>query len=335
MPIVPRSRLIERLPLSIPRPVAFAATLALVALAGWVRHAAHSALPPGFPFLTFFPAVILVSVMFGAAFGGFAAMLCGLIAWYFFIPPFYSFSLVPGVGPAMLFYFVVVLVDVAIVHWMQRANRTLARERAHSAALAETRQLLFDELQHRVSNNLQVVAGLLAVQRRRIADPQAAAALDEASRRVALIGRISRTLYGAGAGDANLRQLLDALLDEVLAANGRDDVARAVSCEDERRLTNAQALPVALIVAESIANALEHGLASGIGGRIAIDVEDVGREMRIIVCDDGGALPADFTMASATSMGLSIATMLARQLGGSYALTGGAETRATLQFPVA
>lgn len=304
-----------------------------LALALWIRHAADGTLPPGFPFLTFFPAVILVSVLFGARYGSAAAAVGGLLAWYFFIPPKNTVHLDPGSLAAMGFYILVVATDVLIIHWMQRANGHLAQERERNAALARTRALLFDELQHRVSNNLQAVAGLLALQRRRLADPLAAAALAEASQRVALIGRISRRLYDADESGKDLAAFLTALLDDVVEANGRSDIARMVDCPSDLRLSTEQALPVALVVAESIANAIEHGLADHRAPAIAIEVNADGRQVSITVVDNGGKLPADFSAEGTTSLGLSIATMLARQTGGSYDVTGGARTRACLTLP--
>lgn len=299
----------------------------------WIRHAADGTLPPGFPFLTFFPAVILVSVLLGARYGAAAAAVSGVLAWYYFIPPGKSFNLDVGSLTAMCFYALVVVTEVLIIHWLQRANGHLAEERERSTALARTSALLFDELQHRVSNNLQAVAGLLALQRRRLADPQAAAALAEASQRVALIGRISRRLYDTDENGKGLSAFLTALLDDVVEANGRSDIARRVNCPPDLRLSTEQSLPVALVVAESIVNAIEHGLPDHLAPAIAIEVLAADRQLRISVIDNGGTLPADFSAEATNSLGLSIATMLARQTGGSYTVTGGAETRACLVLP--
>lgn len=313
--------------------MAWTATFVAVALALWIRHAADGTLPPGFPFLSFFPAVILMSVLFGARYGAVTAAAGGVLAWYFVIPPRNTFNLDVGSLTAMGFYTLVVVTDVLIIHWLQRANGHLAAERERSTALARTSALLFDELQHRVSNNLQAVAGLLVLQRRRLADPQAAAALAEASQRVALIGRISRRLYDADENGKGLAAFLTALLDDVVEANGRSDIARRVNCPPDLRLSTEQALPVALVVAESIANAIEHGLVDHLAPAIAIEVLAADRQLRISVIDNGGTLPADFSAEATNSLGLSIATMLARQTGGSYTVTGGAETRACLVLP--
>jgi two-component sensor histidine kinase len=300
----------------------------------WIRYLADDALPSGFPFVTFFPAVILVSVLLGARYGSVAAILGGLAAWFFFIPPAGGVNLDHGAITAMTFYVFVVATDIAIIHWMQRANRHLAVERERNAALAQTRALLFDELQHRVSNNLQAVAGLLALQRRRLADAQGAAALAEASQRVALVGRISRRLYDTDETGKGLAAFLASLLDDVIEAHGRSDIVRTVDCPGDIRLPTDQALPVALVIAESIANAIEHGLEAARAPQIAVEVTRADGHLRIAVIDNGGALPADFALEQTDCLGLSIATMLARQTGGRYELTGGATTKACLHLPL-
>ena len=326
--------LTDRLPLDVRSSVAIAGTLGASVAALWVRFLAEGALPPGFPFVSFFPAVILVSVLFGARYGAIAAVLCGFAAWHFFIPPARMMTFGHGALTAMIFYVFVVATDIVIIHWMQRANRHLGLERERNAQLAQTRALLFEELQHRVSNNLQAVAGLLTLQRRRLTDPQAAAALTEASQRVALVGRISRRLYDTDETGRGLAAFLAALLDDVVEASGRSDIVRAVDCPEDVRLSTEQALPVALIVAESIANAIEHGLADPRAPRIAIVVTRDARGLMIAVEDNGGALPAGFDAAASDSLGLTIATILAGQAGGRFTLTGGATTRACLFLPL-
>ena len=60
-----------------------------------LRVALDSVLPPGFPYLTFFPAFILTAFFFGLRPGIICAGLSGLAAWYIVIPPFFSFDLSP------------------------------------------------------------------------------------------------------------------------------------------------------------------------------------------------------------------------------------------------
>lgn len=168
--------------------------LAGTGLATVLRWAVSEHLPPGFPFLTYFPLVIVTAFLLGVRAGGITAFLSGLAAWYWFIPPA-GFGLDEGTGVALLFYIFITATEVTLVHWMQRANQHAIIEREANARLAETQTLLFRELQHRVSNNLQMVAALLNLQRKQMKDAEAREALDEAARRLAVVGRISRQLY--------------------------------------------------------------------------------------------------------------------------------------------
>lgn len=329
------NRWIEQLPVARDRPVlGTVATLAIIAVAWLVRVVADPVLPSGFPYVTFFPAVIVTSFLFGVRLGSVTAVACGLLAWYFFIPPAHNFALSHGSGFALGFYVFVVATDLALVHWMQSANRQLAREREVSRTLAETRELLFRELQHRISNNLQVAAGLLTMQKRQLVDQDARAALDEASNRLALMGRISRQLYDPSGAAQPLVPFLDELCHDVVLASGRDDVALTLAGDDRLRLQPTAAVPTALIVAEAVSNALEHGFARGRAGRIDVRVERTSTgSLQVTVHDDGHGLPAGFRVEDSKSLGLRIATTLARGQDGSFRIESDSGARATLTLP--
>src|SRR3954471_13131656 len=81
-----------------------------------IRLALDSYLPPGFPFLTFFPAVILSTLIAGLWPGIVCAAISGLAALYFFIQPYYSCEMDYGAKIAMAFYFFVVGIDIALIH---------------------------------------------------------------------------------------------------------------------------------------------------------------------------------------------------------------------------
>ncbi|WP_420137520.1 sensor histidine kinase [Sphingomonas sp.] len=311
-----------------------AATIVIVAIAWVVRTIASPSLPPGFPYVTFFPAVIITSFLFGIRLGTVAAAACGLLAWYFFIPPYHSFALSGATGFALAFYLFVVATDLALVHWMQTANGQLARERELSQSLAATRELLFRELQHRISNNLQVAAGLLTMQKRRLTDPTARAALDEASNRIALVGRISRQLYDPSGSAQPLLPFLESLCRDVVEASGRRDLGLRLAGNDRLLLQPDAAVPTALIVAEAVANAIEHGFADGRSGQIVVTVTgDDQTGLSVTIDDDGHGLPEGFEATQGTSLGLQIATNLAKGQGGRFELECRDGTRAALRLP--
>jgi len=159
------TKAIARLPLlRTRRPAAYVFTLAMCGVAWWLRAVLDPVFPPGFPYLTFFPTVILSSFLFGRGPGALAGMVCGVIAWYFFIPPFHSFALGHGTRVALCFYAGVVIVDIALVHWMQFANARLRDEQGRSQAAEERLAQLNETLEQRIAMALserQVLADVV------------------------------------------------------------------------------------------------------------------------------------------------------------------------------
>ena len=330
------SRFLERLPLTRARRwQGYAAALAFSLIGLLARWLLADVFPPGFPFITFFPAVILAAFLFGRGPGVFAAMLCGLLAWRFFITPGVSFVLGRGDVLALGFYGAVVTVIILVIDSMQRGNARLRHERERCEMLAERSQLLFSELQHRMSNNLQMVGAVLTLQQRGITDPAARQALADAGTKLQTIGRIQRQLYAPSGAPQTLDRVLPDLARDLIDTAGRPGLTVTADVDPTVRLPPDAIIPVALIVAEAIANSIEHGFAGCDTGQITLRLLQTSDGIVLSVADDGAGPPADFSVADATSLGLKITRTLAVQLGGSFDLAphpgGGAV--ATLRLP--
>ncbi|WP_073973506.1 HWE histidine kinase domain-containing protein [Erythrobacter donghaensis] len=127
-----------------------AGTLAIFAAAWAARVLLDPMLPSGFPYVTFFPAVILTAFLFGLRAGLLSALLCGGVAWYFFIPPLNSFS-IAGAEVAIGLYVFVVGTDLVLLHGMRAANRQLRLERQNSLDLAAAKEQQAEELRRAIA----------------------------------------------------------------------------------------------------------------------------------------------------------------------------------------
>jgi two-component sensor histidine kinase len=200
-----------------------------------------------------------------------------------------------------------------------------------------TKDATIREIHHRVKNNLQTVAALLRLQARRLDEPSARAALEEAVRRVASIAvvheTLSQSLDESVAFDAVADRLVAAVCD-VAAAGTRLSVRRQ---GDFGVLPAAVATPLALALNELLVNAVEHGLR-GRDGSVVVDVQRPDDRLRMSVTDDGAGLPEDFTADSGTTLGLQIVRSLVEgELGGRLEVVPavGGGTRAVVDLPVA
>jgi two-component sensor histidine kinase len=329
-----RAPWVERFPLVLPRWQSLAIVLAILAVALVGRIALRPTVPVGSPFITFFPAVLLVCFLFGVRFGILATTASIVLGAIFFMSDPFAPGYFATAVPSAVLFGILVTFNLAMFHWMQSANAKLRIERARSAALAETRETLFRELQHRVSNNLQIAAGLLALQKKHVTDGAAQAAVDEAARRLGVIGRTSRQLYEPDGGTRSMDGFLEPLCRDVVEMSGRTGIALAVRADADVQLAPETALPLALVVAEAVANAIEHGFAGRDSGAIEVVLaRGAGGALTVDVTDDGCGLPAGFDLASSASLGLGIARTFAEQLGGRFELLPGERTTARLTLP--
>ncbi|MEF3046521.1 sensor histidine kinase [Pseudotabrizicola sp. L79] len=297
------------------------------------RYWLEGALPPGFPYLTFFPAVILTGFFAGTRAGTVVAVLCGLSAWYFFLAPQGSWGLTGSSVLALVFYVFIVATDLVLLHLMRLALVKLDDERKTSDRLAAQNKTMFHELQHRVSNNLQVIASLLKMQQRNLADGAARQALETASARLKVVASIQRQLHNPKRQNIDIAQLLKAVLPEVLASA---DVGDRVVLDFQMQpliATGDQATPVALVAVELTSNALEHALSEDRVTRITISTGTENGEGFVRIADDGKGLPEDFQPEKSRSLGLRVAFQFADQLDGKLGFQSGPGTVATLTFP--
>jgi two-component system, sensor histidine kinase PdtaS len=298
-----------------------------------LRYGLDEWLRPGFPFVTFFPAVILTTFFAGLRPGALVAVLSGLAGWHFFLSPFNSFALDDTSVLALIFYAVVITLSIFPIHVLELALERLQRESERAETIARQRDTMFTELQHRVSNNLQLVASLLTLERANVTDEHAKQALANAFVRLTLIGKLHRKLHDPSGGLLDFGAFLEDICSDILETSG----ARNIQCLVTRErliLPPEKSIPVALIATELVSNAIEHGFAGQQQGTIRVDVRsDETSGIVLTITDDGSGLPANFDATQ--SLGLRTVQALTQGLGGRFEIVNekGATFRVVIPFP--
>jgi two-component sensor histidine kinase len=198
-----------------------------------------------------------------------------------------------------------------------------AKQAALTQSLKE-REVLLQEVHHRVKNNLQVISSLINMQVRRIDHGSTRDALEECQTRVLAIALIHEKLYQSkDYSEVRFAEYARSLAANVFHATGISP--REVSLElaiDEVPLGVDLAIPCGLVINELITNSLKHGFKDGRTGtlRVALSKLDDGK-LRLTVSDDGAGLPDGFELHRAESMGLQLVCTLAEQLDASVVVT--------------
>ncbi len=318
-------------------------SLCAVTIATALRFGLDDVLPAGFPFLTFFPAVMLTLIFASIRCGIAVAVVCGFIAWFWFLEPAGQFGLTSGTLLAIGFYVLITTTDVLFVSAAVWALRELNVSRVRANGLAHSRSLMFSELQHRVSNNLATIVALLRLQTAKTKDDGARRALSASQARIKSISRLQRRLHSVDMQSVDVAEYLREVLQDTL------DVAELekpvdLSIQASRLVVpNDVAVPLGLIASELMMNSIEHG--AGLDREISIQVTlrsepdgDTGAVLASLeLRDNGPGLPDDFDLAQTDSLGLSVASQFATTLDGELTLRNGAAggAWAMLRFSVA
>ena len=198
-----------------------------------------------------------------------------------------------------------------------------------------TKDATIREIHHRVKNNLQTVSALLRLQSRRIDDPSAAAALDEAVRRIASIALVHETLSNNDETTVAFDEVLTSLVTHSLELSPRMGQLKIERIGKIGSLESRLATPLSLVVTELIHNALEHGLATS-GTQLRIELQRYSNEGLVTISDDGVGLPDGFNLATSANLGLQIVlTLTENELNGELKLESSEKgTQAKLRFPL-
>jgi PAS domain S-box-containing protein len=201
-------------------------------------------------------------------------------------------------------------------HQLRRTNSDLearVRERTeHLLAEAEQKTLLLHEVEHRVKNNLQLIASLLQFQARRTKDPAVIAALGTVQERVAAVSTAHRRLFHTSdAGRFDVGLLLRDLVEDLIGRTRRDGMAVSFDLDPVQGPAN-EAAALGLLVNEVLGPAVRVGPAAGGAGRLEVTLRREGGGFRIEMTDDAVISPAAVRDASSVPAG--IVPVLKRQL---------------------
>jgi two-component sensor histidine kinase len=192
------------------------------------------------------------------------------------------------------------------------------------------------EIHHRVKNNLQTVAALLRLQARRVAAPEARAALEESMRRVSSIALVHETLSESIDESVDFDEIVDRLLGMVADVAGARSRIRMQRAGSFGVLPAEVATALVLVITELVQNALEHAFEPGSDGLVEVRADRQRGRLVVTITDDGRGLPADFGSENSDRLGLQIVrTLVSAELGGTVELrnhVGGTGTSAIVSM---
>lgn len=200
--------------------------------------------------------------------------------------------------------------------------------------LLEQRQLVTQELSHRIKNIFSIVAGLISLSSRR--NPEAAKPLADIRARILALGRAHDFVrpHSANSAPSDEPATLQSLLRELLAPYQTDGHDRVVVSGADFSIDDQSTTPIALAFHELATNAAKYGGLSVESGRVALEIAEQDGHCVCRWTERSG--PAIESAPEPRGFGTSLIDMsITRQLGGRIDRAWDGEgLTATLSFPI-
>jgi len=195
--------------------------------------------------------------------------------------------------------------------------RKLAEENIRTSL--KEKELLLQEIHHRVKNNLQIIVSLLKLQSKYIYDKRDLEIFNKSRARVETMALIHDKLYkSTDLENIDIGNYLCDLTTQILKAYGADSSQVNLNVKSDNVSVGIDtAIPCGLIVNELVSNSLKHAFRVNQTGNIEIKVYKEDNNIVLYMSDDGVGLPKNFNLEETESLGLQLVTTLVKQLDGT------------------
>ena len=189
------------------------------------------------------------------------------------------------------------------------------------------KEMLLEEMQHRIVNSLQIIASILMLKARAVTSEETRQHLQDAHRRVMSVAAVQQHLHSSGRADLiemapYLSKLCDSLAQSMI---GDSSQAMLKVMADNGTVVSADAVSIGLVVTELVINALKYAFPKlTTSAVVTVRFEMNGTDWKLSVSDNGVGRP-DVAATAKGGLGTSPVNALAHQLDVQVTTTSSAE----------
>ena len=207
-------------------------------------------------------------------------------------------------------------------------------ERKIQESLRE-KEVLLQEIHHRVKNNLQVISSLLDLQSQHIQEQATLELFRQSCNRIRAMALVHDTLYKfKDFAKINFAEYIEDLTSYLFSAYGVNVENIYLELDIEQVALNLNtAIPCGLIINELVSNALKYAFPNNAQGTIYIALHfDQDNYYNLTIRDNGIGLPPDWKLKAVNSLGLKLVEILAQQIEGTLQVNSRWGTEFSLRF---
>ena len=206
-------------------------------------------------------------------------------------------------------------------------------EKAIKSSLND-KNILLQEIHHRVKNNMQIISSLLNLQTQYVDDEEAVNVLKESQNRVKSMAIIHENLYQSkDLMHINFVNYIQSLVFNLFYSYSIKETQIKLTLEIEDISLNIEtAVPCGLIISELISNSLKYAFPNKMKGEIFISLKIQKDEYQLIIKDNGIGLPENINFDEIETLGLLIVNSLTEQIDGKVNIQRNHGTEYNISF---
>jgi two-component sensor histidine kinase len=204
--------------------------------------------------------------------------------------------------------------------------------------LLQQKEVLLQEMQHRVANSLQIIASILLLKARTVQSEETRHHLRDAHQRVMSVATVQQELHASGLHESiNIGSYLSKLCESLAASmvGERRPVSIKVQATAGTAVSDV-AVSLGLIVTELVINVLKHAFPNDQEGEVLVKYEAQNSGWQLSVSDNGSGPKEVAGELPHTGLGTTIVEALAHQLNATVHKSSGPQgTAVTIAAPAA
>ncbi len=199
--------------------------------------------------------------------------------------------------------------------------------------LLKEKEIILQEVHHRIKNNMTTIKSLLALQADNLDDVQAIAALKDAESRVqSMIVLYNKIFISANFLEISIKEYFLTFIDDIVNLFPNKNFIKLEKYLDDFKINSKQLFPLGIIINELLTNIMKYAFIDRSEGLIVVSIKKKDACAIISIEDNGNGLPEFVSFEESTGFGLMLVGLLVNQLDGTIKIERINGTKIILEF---
>lgn len=218
-----------------------------------------------------------------------------------------------------------------LISFIDITERKQAEDQIKSLLLEK--EIILKEVHHRIKNNMSTISAVLTLQMDIITDSTAISALQDAANRVQSMMVLYDKLYqSAKYNEMSVKRYLPSLIEQIIKNFPNSRIVKTEVQVEDFILDSKKLSSIGIIINELLTNIMKYAFIGKEEGIIKISVSLQDKLVVLTIQDNGRGLPETVDFQNSTGFGLTLVSMLTKQIGGKIFVKRDELTKIILQF---